>query len=211
MARPAASDPPRAKIILDAAHTAFLRDGFSGTSIDGIAATTGVSKATIYRHYSGKQALLEAVINRAVQDSPVSLAFDSLDDLTLSEALNKFAKTMLSSLSSEDVVDLFRLVVAESKQNPGLGVNFFAAITSVAAIPLAGYLQQVEKSGQISVKNAQLMAFQFIGMIKEPLFWPRLMGVKKESLPFSEAKVIKTAVERFVLMLKPTPAALSDR
>ena len=110
---------------------------------------------------------------------------------------------MLSSLSSEDVVDLFRLVVAESKHNPGLGVSFFEAITSVAALPLAGYLEQLGKSGRISVKNAPLMAFQFIGMFKEPLFWPRLMGVNQADLPFSEARVIQTAVAQFVLMLKP--------
>lgn len=48
--------------VLDAAVDLFAERGLEKTSIDAIAAASGVSKATIYQHWEGKEALcLEAI------------------------------------------------------------------------------------------------------------------------------------------------------
>lgn len=44
--------------ILDAAVTLLTEEGFAGVTVDTVAATAGVSKATIYRRWSSKEALL---------------------------------------------------------------------------------------------------------------------------------------------------------
>lgn len=44
--------------ILDAAVALLTEEGFAGVSIDRVAASAGVSKATIYRRWSTKEALL---------------------------------------------------------------------------------------------------------------------------------------------------------
>lgn len=51
---------PRVAHLLDAARMAFVAEGFDGVSIDAIARDAGVSKETIYRHFSDKQALFRA-------------------------------------------------------------------------------------------------------------------------------------------------------
>lgn len=51
-------DPEAGRAILEAAMAEIADHGFSGLTIDGVAARAGVSKATIYRRWSGKAALV---------------------------------------------------------------------------------------------------------------------------------------------------------
>jgi AcrR family transcriptional regulator len=51
-------------LVLDAAQTLFAERGFDATSMDAIAATSGVSKATIYKHWPDKDALCLEVMER---------------------------------------------------------------------------------------------------------------------------------------------------
>jgi TetR/AcrR family transcriptional regulator len=51
--------------VLDAAMRAFAAHGFEATSLDALAAELGIRKQTILYHFSSKDLLLEAVIDRA--------------------------------------------------------------------------------------------------------------------------------------------------
>src|SRR3954451_5497567 len=55
---------PRGKgeIVLAAAERAFLAAGFGAVTMDAIAREAGVSKATVYAHYTSKEALFGAVV-----------------------------------------------------------------------------------------------------------------------------------------------------
>ena len=50
-------DPAKRKAILEAAETLFLRNGYDGSSMDAIAAEAGVSKLTVYSHFTDKETL----------------------------------------------------------------------------------------------------------------------------------------------------------
>ena len=73
---PATTDPPRRRTqraeraILDATLAMLGEVGFSGLSIDGIAARAGVGKTTIYRHWEGKAHLVIDAFRRAVPPLP---------------------------------------------------------------------------------------------------------------------------------------------
>jgi AcrR family transcriptional regulator len=54
--------------ILDAALASFGTRGYEATSLDDLAAALGVRKQTILYHFSSKQALLDAVVDRAAGD-----------------------------------------------------------------------------------------------------------------------------------------------
>jgi AcrR family transcriptional regulator len=47
--------------LLHAARDRFSRDGFAATSLDAVAAAGGVTKGSLYHHFSGKADLFEAV------------------------------------------------------------------------------------------------------------------------------------------------------
>ena len=54
--------------ILDAALRAYGTDGFAATSLDALAAELGIRKQTILYYFPSKQAVFEAVIDRAATD-----------------------------------------------------------------------------------------------------------------------------------------------
>jgi AcrR family transcriptional regulator len=56
------SSPEDRARILDAARRSFLAHGFDGTTMDELAGELGMSKKTLYRSFSGKEAMADALI-----------------------------------------------------------------------------------------------------------------------------------------------------
>jgi AcrR family transcriptional regulator len=54
--------------ILDAAAQCFATSGFSKATVEEIAAGAGVSKALVYRHFRGKEAIFEELLERTLSD-----------------------------------------------------------------------------------------------------------------------------------------------
>lgn len=50
--------------ILDAALALFAQSGYSGTSMRDIAEALGITKAALYKHYTGKQEILDCIVER---------------------------------------------------------------------------------------------------------------------------------------------------
>ncbi|MDR1513134.1 MAG: TetR/AcrR family transcriptional regulator, partial [Propionibacteriaceae bacterium] len=51
--------------LLDAALAGFSRDGFSGTSIRDLARAVGIRESSVYKHFPSKQAIFDALVERA--------------------------------------------------------------------------------------------------------------------------------------------------
>ena len=54
----------RRNLILDAATEVFGRQGFEATRMDDVAKAAGVAKGLVYKHFSSKDALFEALVDR---------------------------------------------------------------------------------------------------------------------------------------------------
>ena len=52
--------------ILDAALTLFAENGYNGTSVEQIAGIVGIKAPSLYKHYKGKEDILNALIDSAV-------------------------------------------------------------------------------------------------------------------------------------------------
>jgi len=61
-------DPVRERIIANAEALFFAR-GFSGVTMDRMAAELGISKKTLYQHFASKHQLLYAVVSRMMAES----------------------------------------------------------------------------------------------------------------------------------------------
>ena len=57
------------RAIVEAATTAFLRNGYLGTSMDEIAALAGVSKQTVYKHFADKERLFSEIVISTVNEA----------------------------------------------------------------------------------------------------------------------------------------------
>ncbi len=69
---PAAASPVRDKIV-SGARRRFLTTGFRGVTMDELANDLGMSKKTLYAHFTSKTALLEAVITQKIKQLDADL------------------------------------------------------------------------------------------------------------------------------------------
>ncbi len=67
--RRAAYSASTKRALVDVAEVLFTEHGYATTSLDSIVAGAEVTKGALYHHFSGKQALFEAVFERVEQDS----------------------------------------------------------------------------------------------------------------------------------------------
>lgn len=67
--------------VLRAASECFRTSGFEGTSLDDLAAATGLNRPSLYAAFGGKRALYIAVLERTY--ARLVRAFDSMEDMDL--------------------------------------------------------------------------------------------------------------------------------
>lgn len=59
----------REEAILEAAHELLAHKGYAAMSVDELAATVGISKATLYQHFASKDALAVRVVLRMLRQA----------------------------------------------------------------------------------------------------------------------------------------------
>jgi TetR/AcrR family transcriptional repressor of mexJK operon len=124
------ADNPKAKLmarkraaIVKAAKDAFLRDGFAGASMEGIAQEAGVSIMTLYRHAEGKDDLFAAVIETAChpEDLEERVRLDDVLQQSLRDILQFVGVMFQERLNGSETTSLLRVVMTEMRRFPHLG------------------------------------------------------------------------------------------
>ena len=64
--------------ILEHALTLFMNKGYEGASMSDLAAATGIKKASLYAHYSGKEEIFSAVFTGVVEEYRETIALLTL-------------------------------------------------------------------------------------------------------------------------------------
>ena len=83
-----------AAAILEAAADALATHG-EQASIADVAAAAGVARATVYRYFPNRQALLDALAGLAVRDAEARLREARLDDVAAPEALERAVRALV--------------------------------------------------------------------------------------------------------------------
>ena len=71
--------------IVEEAFALFASRGFHAVSVRDIAAAVGIKDASLYNHFSGKQAIFDAIVRDALERN---ILFDVSDDATPYEEMN---------------------------------------------------------------------------------------------------------------------------
>src|SRR5213596_1974113 len=102
----AASGVPRydrtAAAILEAAAQALSEHG-RGANMADVAAAAGVSRATLYRYYPDREALLDALAAHALADAAARLADAGLERAPVEEAIDRIVRA-LTAVGDRDAV-----------------------------------------------------------------------------------------------------------
>ena len=119
---------PKAKEqeVLDVATEYFLQHGYRGASINAMARSSGISKESIYRYFSSKQQLFEAVIGRELIEYRRGLhRLDTLRSMDLRTALITVSETILGIITTDRTQALRRLIFDEATRSPEVGQHYY--------------------------------------------------------------------------------------
>lgn len=160
--------PPasKAECILAAAKEAFLAGGFGAVSMDTIAREAGVSKATVYAHFAGKEELFGAVIGRECERRFDGLSVAELDPCDVRGSLTVLARRFLDLLLSPEAIALHRIILAEVTRFPALGEVFWRAGPERNLAQIEGFLKSAAAVGTLTLPDTRLAAEQFVGLVR---------------------------------------------
>ena len=170
-------DVKRASIV-GGAKDVFLRHGFEGASMDGIAATAGVSKMTVYRYFRSKEELFAGVI-RDLCERIIDEDLERMLERRPEEALRGFARKMVTILFARDTVELHRIVIAESRRFPALGRLFYKSGPEACIAMLAAYLERHNSRNTLNLRNPRRTAEEFLELLRGYAHLRVLLGLQK--------------------------------
>jgi AcrR family transcriptional regulator len=118
---------PKEQEVLDVATAYFLKHGYQGASINAMARSSGISKESIYRYFSSKKQLFEAVIGRElIEYRNVMNRLDiTLKTMDLRTALITIAETVLGAITTDRTLALRRLIFEEARHSPDVGQHYY--------------------------------------------------------------------------------------
>jgi TetR/AcrR family transcriptional repressor of mexJK operon len=152
--------------ILDAAMRLFPARGYDGVSVDAIAQAAGVSKLTVYSHFTDKEALFRAsVIECCAQLLPHRL-FEPEPGLGVHDALLRIARAFTDLMFDDRAIRLHRMMVAQAGEGSRLAELFFATGPHVALEEMETFLRHAHAAGSLDVPAPAQAAGHFFCLLK---------------------------------------------
>lgn len=179
-------------LIVRAATDLFLELGYDRASLARIAQNAEVSKATLFRQFPTKAALFDAIVTESWAGAdPLDLPSAG----NLAAGLTMIGHRYAALLTRPEMTDLFRIVIAELPRFPELAKAQFAQGKMPYFESVQRYLLEESQAGTADIPDAELAATQFLGMISNFLFWPRLLVPGWKVTDDRAAEVVDEAVQ----------------
>ncbi len=187
------------RALIGAAATAlFLEQGYDRTSLAQIAESSGVSRATLFKQFPSKAALFDAIVTASwsaaeVEDPPPT------GDVT--DGLRLIGHRYADLLGRPQMADLFRIVIAELPRFPELADAQFSQGKMPYFESVRSYLLAEHEAGTVRIEDVDLAATQFLGMISNYVFWPKLLvpgwEVSAERVTEVVGEAVRTLAARY--------------
>ncbi|HUD43623.1 MAG TPA: TetR/AcrR family transcriptional regulator [Dokdonella sp.] len=162
--------------ILAAAKQLFPQHGFEGTSMDAIASTAGVSKLTVYSHFSDKETLyVEAIRARCNEQLPEEL-FEVAARGPLRQQLESIARAFFALITTDEAMSLHRLLTSGAGASSKLAQMFWEQGPKLIHAAFEKFLQARTAAGELEIADVQRASSQFFALLKGELHARMLCG-----------------------------------
>lgn len=167
--------------ILDAAQVEFMTHGYLAASTNRISRAFGGSKATLFRHFSTKIGLLEAVVQRIAAEWRGAVDWRGIDSPEPAEWLTVFAHRVLVWILRDEPLFIGRLAITEGERLPHLKSLFHATAGRPLQVVLARQLRIWTKQGRTDVPDPRHTALHFLDLLVAGQVSRRLYGEPAQS------------------------------
>ena len=189
---------PKRQAILDAAKQAFIAHGYSGASIEAIAEAAPVSKPTLYNHFKGKQELFAAVIAGQCEALLSTLTREQAELADPVAGLKAIANAFVELVYTDEALQLYRLIIAEQQQFPGLGELVYRSGPESVLQQLSTYLDELKARSILSIDNIETSSRLFFGMLKGDQHFRCLLGLQSGLSDGEKRLLINATVSLFL-------------
>ncbi|MGO4126917.1 TetR/AcrR family transcriptional regulator [Inquilinus sp. YAF38] len=185
--------------ILTHAAQLFLEHGYELVSVDSIVARVGGSKTNIYRHFGGKEGLLNAVVEHESAILRRQLDELRLDGLPIPRALEKIGEAFLSVIYDPQAVALHRLVIAQGRRFPEIATTFSTNGPEGAVKAVVGFIESRQALGDLDAsRDAHLLAHQYLGLLRLDAHARVLLGLDAVPSKADRPRIVAEAVRTFL-------------
>lgn len=207
-----ASGPGRPKdlgkraAIMDAAKALFVEQGYTGVSMDSIAAQAGVSKLTVYSHFGDKETLFtEAVKSTCLEMLPDALFVTDADG-PLRDQLLGIGRAFFGMITSQAAVSVQRVMMAPDTDDR-IREMFWVAGPQRTTEALAEFLRARVARGELEIEDTPTAALQFLTLIKGELHTHMMCGLRPTPADVDAAAHVAASVAFFLRAYAPRPRA----
>jgi len=184
--------------IIDVAKRLFAQSGFHGVSIDEIVKEVGVSPAILYRHFSSKDELYEAVLHEfsCTRESYVEAVV--VDDTSFEPVLRSMTRVFVNSIVNHP--DLLKMEMHSQLEGSNASREFFLNRWKSFTDYIEFNLEELDNQGLIELRNVKAAALMYQGMIREVLLLKCLQTTDQFN-DMSIDELVNQLIELFLKMI----------
>ena len=190
----------KVRAIIAAARRLFVDERLASPSMDLIAATAAVSKATLYVYFPDREHLLVALIEHEIESNVPGMLWEPGTEVTDIEAdLRSIARRLMTfylALQSNDRT-FHRLLEDLTRDRPDLGLRFFAAGPGRVRQQVASFLRMANARKLLAVRNVELAAMQFVSLVHGDLRVRKMLAMPSPTRKELNA-IVEGAVRLFL-------------
>ena len=159
-------DPAKRRAILAAAKDLFIQKGYGASSMEAIAAAAGVSKLTVYSHFTDKETLFAAAVTSKCEEQLPAVFFRFNAQTPIRTALLTIGRGFHKLINSEESLALHRLMLTQAIHNPKLSQLYYNAGPRRVGDAMEQLLRDAHASGRLHIDKPRAAAEHFLSMIK---------------------------------------------
>jgi TetR/AcrR family transcriptional repressor of mexJK operon len=157
-------DPIKRAAIVQVATALFAKGPFDAVTMEAVAIEAGVSKQTVYSHFSDKETLFEATVT-AISDQMIrGLSAPGTAGLSLQERLVNMGVAFLTVVLGEHVANMMHTLPTGLSNNRKLATRFYNAGPGRTKQALAEIISSAASKGELAVDSAELAAEDLLSL-----------------------------------------------
>lgn len=178
----------RERRILAAALAEFAAQGYTGATMDAVAARAGLTKPTLYQYFASKEALFQAMM-LAKRDQMLDVfAHPAPGDMVAD--LYTFAWDYADTVMRPEMLSLARLIIGEVQRFPEIGRAYQASGPDQVLHAIMAYLAARRAEGRLDFEDAELAAQDLWGLI--------LSAPRTQALYMPDAQPDRALLARYI-------------
>jgi AcrR family transcriptional regulator len=190
--------------IFDAAVDLFAERGYDSVSIRDIAAAVGITEGAVYRHYSGKEEVLDAIFSfvesRIYPPVPEASLDAMADALPFREILESMPRAMMAD---PELMRVTRVMVTQMYHDEKMRSHVRRELFERPVDETEKLFKKLQEKGKIKPCDARAMATLFISYLVYWYFESFIFSYGKPAEQSIQEKAAHAIIQSFADLLQP--------